>query len=125
MKKYITKLIFITIIFFCGCVNLPQEALNNINDNSIICDAFIVKMQKGQTTRDQDQAFIRANRRAWHAQNFAINEAPLPPDMQTSLNTGPLDFNLITALENDLLIRKKMQDLQNAFDGIGSINSNK
>lgn len=118
------NVILAVVLALSGCQSIPQEALTNVNDNSIISDAFVVKMQKGQTTRDQEQSFIRANRRSWHSENFALNNAPLPPDMQTPGNAGPLDLNLIQALENDLNVRKNMQNLQNAFDSVGSVNSN-
>lgn len=120
------KLTVLLICFFLyGCSSIPQEAYTQPNDNSIISDAFVVKMEKGETSRLQEQAIVRAFRRAWHAQNYALNNVPIPPDMQTAGNTGPLSQNLLQALDIDLAVRKAQQDLQKSFNqgGIGSIDS--
>jgi len=67
-----------------GCCSfcLPPEAKSTASENSKLCDAFILFMDAGQTTREQEQKFIRANRRAWHAQNYALNDEPLPKDVE-------------------------------------------
>jgi len=115
----------VLLILITGCHSIPQEAYSQPNANCIIDDAFIVMMEKGLTTREQEQAMLRANRRAWHAQDYALNNAPLPPDMQQPGNTGPLDQNVLQALDIDLQIRKAQQDLRNSFDkgGISPINT--
>lgn len=117
--------IFLFCFFLYGCSSIPQEAYTQPNDNSIISDAFVVKMEKGETNRLQEQALIRAFRRAWHAQNYALNNVQVPPDMQTPGNTGPLSQNLLQALDADLAVRKAQQDLQKSLNqgGIGPINS--
>tara|TARA_Y100001935_G_C16971202_1_gene344176 strand:+ start:84 stop:368 length:285 start_codon:yes stop_codon:yes gene_type:complete len=64
-----------------GCSSIPQEAFQQPADNALITDAFVQQMEAGTTTRDQEQNFIRAQRKAWHAQNFALNDVPLPGDL--------------------------------------------
>lgn len=84
-----------------GCCSVPPKALEQIGNNAVISDAFVALMEKGKTTRDQEQAFIHANRRNWHASNFAINEKPLPEDLED----GSRDSNLLESLEKDPKIR--------------------
>lgn len=67
----------------CKALSIPDEAFAQAKDNAILCDNFVELMNAGVTTREQEQNFIRANRRAWHAQNYAINSEPLPPDVET------------------------------------------
>lgn len=74
--------------FSCsGCALLcgvPPEAKTTASENAQLSDGFVTIMDAGGTTRVQEQKFIRANRRAWHAQNFALNDTPLPHDMENS-----------------------------------------
>jgi len=63
-------------------LTIPDQAFNQAEDNAALCDNFVNLMNAGVTTREQDQNFIRANRRAWHAQNFALNNELLPPDVE-------------------------------------------
>lgn len=79
-----------------GCSSVPPEALSQANENSLISDAFTLLMEQGKTTREQEQNFIKSNRRAWHAQNFALNEVPLPPDMEGTPNGVTLKSMLET-----------------------------
>jgi hypothetical protein len=94
--------LLLSLIMLSGCCSIPPQALEQIGSNAIISDAFIILIEKGDTTRDQEQAFIHANRRNWHALNFAINEAPLPEDIQED---GARDSNLLESLEKDPKIR--------------------
>lgn len=66
----------------CKALSIPDQAFQQATDNAVLCDNFTELMNAGVTTREQEQAFIRANRRAWHAQNFALNSEPLPPDVE-------------------------------------------
>jgi hypothetical protein len=66
----------------CRALTIPDEAFTQAKDNAGLCDNFVDLMNAGVTTRDQEQNFIRANRRAWHAQNFALNSEVLPPDVE-------------------------------------------
>lgn len=125
MRKNLLAISFLLMLFVSGCSGVPKEALTQANDNSLISDAFMVLVQKGETTREQEQAMLRANRRSWHAQNFALNNAVLPQDMQQPGNTGPLDANLLQSLESDLVVRANMQKLREILkrEGVGSVNS--
>jgi hypothetical protein len=76
--------IFAAILLLSGCkaLTIPDEAFTQAKDNAALCDNFVDLMNAGVTTREQEQNFIRANRRAWHAQNFALNNEVLPPDVE-------------------------------------------
>ena len=63
----------------CG---VPDESKSTASENAQLSDAFVTMMDAGTTTRDQEKRFIRANRRAWHAQNYALNDEPLPRDVE-------------------------------------------
>ena len=125
MVKTLFNVSFTLILLASGCSSVPKEALSQANDNSIISDSFLVLVQKGETTREQEQAMLRANRRSWHAQNFALNNAALPQDMQQPGNTGPLDANLLQSLESDLTVRANMQKLREILrrGGVGPVDS--
>ena len=79
--KYLTTLL-LTITLLSGCCSVPKEALDQANSSSVICDSFVGLMDSNHTTREQEQDFIRATRKAWHAQNFALNDIPLPEDLR-------------------------------------------
>lgn len=66
----------------CRALTIPDQAFTQATDNATLCDNFVELMNAGVTTREQEQNFIRANRRAWHAQNFALNDESLPPDVE-------------------------------------------
>jgi hypothetical protein len=74
----------IIVCFLSGCkaFSIPDEAFTQAKDNAALCDNFVNLMDAGVTNREQEQNFIRANRRAWHAQNFALNNELLPPDVE-------------------------------------------
>jgi hypothetical protein len=76
--------IFAAILLLSGCkaLTIPDQAFTQAKDNAVLCDNFVDLMNAGVTTREQEQNFIRANRRAWHAQNFALNSEVLPPDVE-------------------------------------------
>ena len=66
----------------CRALTIPDQAFTQAKDNAGLCDNFVDLMNAGVTSREQEQNFIRANRRAWHAQNFALNNELLPPDVE-------------------------------------------
>lgn len=66
----------------CAFFTVPEEAKTNATNNAQLCDNFLTLMNAGISTREQEQNFIRSCRRAWHAQNFALNNEPLPPDVE-------------------------------------------
>lgn len=79
-----TKVLYLGLLLLSGCCSwcIPPEASSEISKNAARCDAYVTFMSAGQTSREQDQAFIRALRRAIHAQNAAMNNVPLPPDVE-------------------------------------------
>ncbi|RJR07546.1 hypothetical protein C4588_06485 [Candidatus Parcubacteria bacterium] len=81
MKK-IFAMIFLLALGGCKAFTIPDAAFNQAEANAVLCDNFNDLMNAGITTREQEQNFIRANRRAWHAQNFALNNEPLPADVE-------------------------------------------
>jgi hypothetical protein len=79
-----TKLLsMFAVLLLSGCCTwcLPQEALDTAKQNAELTDGFVTLIENGQTTRENEQNFIRSNRRAWHAQNNALNDVPLPADV--------------------------------------------
>ncbi len=119
MKRHSS--IFATLLLACsfmlgGCTSVPQEALTNAGDNALICDGFILLMNTGGTTREQEQAFILANRHVWHSQNFALNDVPLPAD----LVPGAEPMNLLELLQKDPKIRAKAREVAEALQPDGS-----
>lgn len=106
-KIWLWSLLLVGSALMSGCSSIPPEAYAQANENAIISDTFVLLMEQGQTTRAEEQAFIKANRRSWHAQNFALNEAPLPPDME-----NPSDANLRAILEADVAIRQRAKELR-------------
>lgn len=82
------KLLILTLIFLSGCANwyIPPEAKIEAQKNSDRLNAYVIFMTAGRTTREQDQNFIKAMRRAWAAQNLALNGTPLPPDIEAWFN---------------------------------------
>jgi hypothetical protein len=118
MKGFVMKRrsILISALMSCsflisGCCSVPPEALSQASDNALIADGFVMLQEQGDTTRQQEQAFILANRRAWHAQNFAINDTPLPADLQP----GATEVNLLDILQADPRVRAKAKEVADAL----------
>lgn len=86
MKKLYTMTLSIALMV-SGCCGVPQEALDQAHTNATICDAFVQQMDAGNTSREQEQEFIKSNRKAWHAQDHVLNDAELPADMQPAKPT--------------------------------------
>jgi len=108
MRKTLLSLVLLLGITSAGCTSIPQEALDQARDNALISDAFVGLMLDSKTSREQEQAFILANRKAWHTQNFALNDVALPPD----LASGERQANLLEILKQDPAIRAKMHELE-------------
>ena len=110
MKRF--ALLITSVILLGGCTSVPPQAMEQMRNNAVISDAFVALMEKGDTDRGQEQAFIHANRRNWHALNFAVNEAPLPDDMDAEV---PRDNNLLESLEKDPEIRAMINKVRDAI----------
>jgi hypothetical protein len=118
MKGFVMKRrsILVSALMSCaflvsGCCTVPPEALSQASDNALIADGFVMLQEQGDTTRQQEQAFILANRRAWHSQNFAINDTPLPADLQP----GATGVNLLEILQTDPRVRAKAKEVAAAL----------
>lgn len=111
MRKFATAAtLLISLFLSVGCSSVPPEALTRSASNALISDAFIVLMEKGETTREDEQAFILANRRNWHALNFAVSEIPLPEDMQEGF-----EGDLLESLQKDPKIRALLKTVKDAL----------
>lgn len=84
------KLAILILVMVSGCSSfwIPEEARTNASNNATKSDIFVLQMKMGRTSREQDQKFIEAMRFAWHGQNFALNDVPLPPDVEAWFNNG-------------------------------------
>lgn len=76
--KYGICLVFVLSV---GCVS--QAVKDQCKTQAAVHDAYVAKMRAGKTTREQDHAFIEADRRNWHTQNYNVNDALLPADVAT------------------------------------------
>jgi uncharacterized protein YceK len=74
----------LVLIVVTGCSSTTKEITARQAARSA---AFKRKMDTGQTTRAQEQAFIRANYRAWAAEDYVINGTPLPADVAATVST--------------------------------------
>lgn len=72
-------IIFVVLIGLMGCV--AQETKDAIVADAARTDAFVTLMSNGNTTRNDEQAFIRAQRKAFHAIDLGVNGNPLPADL--------------------------------------------
>jgi len=71
------RFLMIVLFLVAGC-GVTQEVKEHTYENAARNHRFIELMDTGETTREQEQAFIRVNSDAWNAQNFAINDISLP-----------------------------------------------
>lgn len=83
--KYLHLILILWLSLGCsGCTlicGVPPEAKTTASENAQLSDGFVTMMDAGTTSRVQEQGFIRALRRAWHAQDYALNDEPLPRDV--------------------------------------------
>lgn len=108
MRKSILSFMLLLGLASSGCSSVPEAALHQARDNALVSDAFVGLMLEDKTTREQEQAFILANRKAWHAQNFALNDVALPDDLASS-DRQP---NLLEILRSDPKVRAKMHEVE-------------
>lgn len=110
--KFLYKFLLLTALVSTGCSTVPKEAYEQVEQNAIIMDNFIDLMIKGQTTRKQEQAMIYANRRSWHATNFAFNDVALPEDLQPGSSA-----NLVECLKKDPKVKQLLVEALNPAGG--------
>ena len=83
MKKLIPVLL---LSFGVGCVSAADKA--RIAYQAARLDRAVALINSGATTREQEQNFIRGERREWHALDYSFNGTALPPDMQVVTSAG-------------------------------------
>lgn len=82
MKKFRNTKIFglFLLLLMIGCVS--QTAKDKIHRGAVINDSFTQKMDRGETTREQEQKHIRAMR-VWHyALDYNVNGNEPPADVK-------------------------------------------
>ena len=71
------------LVLFTGCVS--TETKETISKQAARADNMVSKIEANQTTRDQEQAYIKAQRIVWHAMDYDVNDTDLPPDVKILL----------------------------------------
>lgn len=69
--------ILIIIAFFAfltGCCGVSQDVKDEIHLNYERCKKYVELIDSKQTTPIQDQEFIKANKKAWAAMDYKIND---------------------------------------------------
>ena len=75
--RFIAIIIAISLI---GCVSSADKA--RVAYQAARLDRAIALIDSGKITQTEEEDFIRAERKVWHALDNSINGSPLPPDMQ-------------------------------------------
>lgn len=78
MKKMFSSLI-LSLALLSGCV--ASTVKETVERNVERVDKMVLLMEEDKTTRDQEQAFIRALRPAFHSLNYYLNDKDLPSDL--------------------------------------------
>jgi len=76
--------LLLSLILLTGCVS--TETKETINRQATRLDNMVSKIENGQTTRENEQAFIKAERVLFHTMNYDVNDVALPPDVALLLN---------------------------------------
>jgi hypothetical protein len=63
-----------------GCVS--SDVKEKIAFQTARLDRAVALIDSGAVTQKEEEDFIRGERKVWHALNYSINGAPLPPDLQ-------------------------------------------
>ena len=79
MKKLAAGLLIFLTMSINGCV--APEVKGAIERNAARVDRFVKLIENDETTREQEQNFIRAFRPAYHSLNYYFNDVPLPLDL--------------------------------------------
>jgi uncharacterized protein YcfL len=71
--------LFISLILLVGCVS--PETKTTIENQAARSDNIVGKIERGETTRTEEQSYIKAMRVVWWAVNHDVNDAELPADV--------------------------------------------
>jgi hypothetical protein len=82
MKNSFLALAF-SLLLLAGCVSPTVKS--SVERNAARTDAYVEKMDAGETTREQDQKFIYAIRVMNHALNWNVNDIEPPADVKLIL----------------------------------------
>lgn len=74
------RLALVLVLLIAGCVSTTDK--EKIAFQAARLDRAVALMDSGVSTRQNEQDFIRGERKVWHALDYSINGNPLPPDLQ-------------------------------------------
>ena len=83
MKKLLP--IFLILLLLNGCISSTVKS--KVNKNSLQLDAYVYKMNNGQTTEKEDKDLIRAMRIWVWSINQALNDKTPPADVRIILES--------------------------------------
>ena len=78
MKNLFVSLLF-SVILLAGCVS--PKIKGTVERQAARGDNMVSKVDAGETTREQEQAYIRATRIVWWSLHHDLNDADLPADV--------------------------------------------
>ena len=85
MKKKLFALMF-SLTLLTGCVSSTVKA--KLSKNAAQLDGYVQRMDKGETSKEDDQDLIRAMRIWTWSMNQAANGEVPPPDVRLILENG-------------------------------------
>jgi len=74
------KYLVLVLLLAVGCVSTQDK--QTIEFQAARLDRAVALINSGGVTQADEEAFIRGERKVWHALNYSINGKPLPPDLQ-------------------------------------------
>ena len=61
------KLLPLLLILLAGCKCISGQVVDTIHENNLGAKRYVVLVEQGKTTRDQDRAFIKQEAENWAA----------------------------------------------------------
>ena len=74
------RYLVLAMLLTAGCVSTIDK--QTISNQATRLDRAVALINSGSVTQADEEAFIRGERKVWHALDFSINGNPLPPDLQ-------------------------------------------
>jgi len=59
MKYFLMVVVLVAMVILSGCDGLSAKQRQQIEDSSVVLDAFVKEMEDDKTTRKQEQAWLR------------------------------------------------------------------